>query len=106
MKISFDAFKKLLTASLRDNYCQEILFDVKNSEKYKSCWMGVINKNGISEYWFGLSEDGTEAYDYLCFDEMASAPVFADKSLQEIWEYIDILSVNGCSPESLLTFYL
>lgn len=106
MKISFDTFKKLLTTHLRDNCCQEILFKLENSEKYNHCWMGVINKNGSSEYWFGLTSDGKEAYDYTNFDQMTSAPVFNGKSLKEIWDTINILSINGCSPESMIPFYL
>lgn len=106
MKISFDTFNKLLTTHLRDNCCQEILFNLENSEKYNHCWMGAINKNGNVEYWFGLTQDGKEAYDYPSFDDMASALVFHGKSIKEIWEHIDILSINGCSPESIIPFYL
>ncbi len=102
MKIPFNTFEKMLTTHLSENQCQEILFFIENSEKYQHCWMGVINKNGKSEYWFGLTKDGKEAYDYTNFDQMTSAPVFNGKTLKELWEHIDILSVNGCDPEFFL----
>jgi len=99
MKISFDAFKKLLTAPMPDNCCQEILFELENSEKYNHCWMGAINKNGSTKYWFGLTKNGNEAYDYTNFDQMTSTPIFNGKTLKEVWECTDIISVNGCDPE-------
>ena len=99
MKITFETFKNLLIKPMPQNCCQEILFDVENSEKYHHCWMGAINKNGNIEFWFGLTQDRKEAYDYTSFEEMISSPVFMGKTLKEVWENIDILSVNSCEPQ-------
>lgn len=88
----------------------EIAFLVKGESSYPSCWMGKTpdpdrEARGKEVYWYGLAPDGTEAYNFDNFSDFSSAPVFAGKSLKEIWDKVEILSIDGCDPEERLFTY-
>ena len=107
--ISFKDFTKLFSFDLEGKLCIEIEFSVKGYPKYQSCWMGKLpdKKNNDKElYWFGLVADGTEEYGYDNFIDFSSAPVFGGKSLKEVWEQIDLLSIDGCDPKERFSTYL
>ena len=82
-------------------YCLEIEFSVNGSDKFDNCWMGKLfdKKTKKDVYWFGLTADGSNAFDYPTFEEFASAKVFDGKSLAQIWEEVTVLTVDGCDPE-------
>lgn len=44
-------------------------------------------------YWFGLTEDGSQAYNFDSFKQFSSAKVFYGKSMKEIWVFVTILSI-------------
>lgn len=106
--ISFKDIAKLFSHDLEGKFCIEIEFSVQGEPTYQSCWMGkmpnALNKeNNI--YWYGLVPGGSEAYDYDNFADFSSASVFNGKSLKEIWNNVEILSIDGCDPESRLFVY-
>ena len=94
--ITFDQIKKLMT-----NYKLEIAFSVSGSDKFKYCWMGKMSDDITKEdvYWFGLTEDGKNAFDYPTFEELSSAMVFDGRTLFELWDNITVLEINACDPE-------
>ena len=47
-------------------------------------------------FWYGLTSDGKNGYDYNTFEEFASDNIFDGKSLREIWNNIDIEEIDGC----------
>ena len=107
--ISFDDLTKLFSFDLEGKWCIEIEFLVKGYPKYQSCWMGKMpdRKNKEKEiYWYGLVPDGSAAYDYDNFCDFSSAFVFHGKSLKEIWEKVEILSIDGCDPYDRIKTYL
>ena len=57
-------------------------------------------------FWFGLTLDGQNAYDYPTFEEFSSAKIFDGKSLIEIWDNITIIDINGCDPDEMIEMYL
>ena len=103
--ISFNDISKLFSKNLEGKFCIEIEFLIKEELTYQSCWMGKMPDREDKEkevYWYGLVPDGSEAYDYDNFGDFSSASVFHGKSLKEIWEKVEILSIDGCNPEDLL----
>lgn len=103
--ISFNDISKLFSRDLEGKFCIEIEFLVKGEPIYQSCWMGKMPDREKKEkeiYWYGLVPYGSEAYDYDNFYDFSSASVFHGKSLQEIWEKVEILSIDGCNPEERL----
>lgn len=58
---------------------------------------------GKEVYWFGLAEDGSQAFEYDNFENFSSAPVFDGKSLKDIWNEIELISINGCEPEDVIS---
>ena len=57
-------------------------------------------------FWFGLTPDGDNAYDYPTFEEFSFANIFDGKSLMEIWDNIVIEEINGCDPMEMVEMYL
>lgn len=108
MKISFDDFKKMMSFDTKGKSCIEILFIIENSDIYNSCWMGKMpdREKHKDIYWYGLTPDGTQAHDYQTLTDMLEAKVFHGKSLKEIYDKMDILEIDGCSPEFMLDYYI
>ena len=102
--ITFNQIKQLMKNKTQDNYCIEILFSVRESSKFDCCWMGKIHDNKLLHdiYWFGLTPDGKNAYEYKTFDEMVSAKVFDGSSFSDIWDNIEISEIDGCDPSERL----
>lgn len=97
--ITFDEITNLFTIASEDNFCIEINFCVGNEGKYLNCWMGKTIKDKKATFWFGLTEDGSEPYEYEDFEAFSSGQVFNGQSLKEIWTDIELLSIDGCEPE-------
>lgn len=99
--ITFDQIEKLFAFNTQGNCCLEIEFSIRGSDKFDNCWMGKLfdKKTKKDVYWFGLTADGSNAFDYPTFEEFASAKVFDGASLSQIWEEVTILTVDGCDPE-------
>ena len=106
--ITFDQFKQLMAFETEGTYCIEIAFSIKDCEKFSSCWMGKTpeEKSKADTYWFGLTEDGNNAYEYRTFEDFASAKVFEGRSLVEIWYKVTISEINGCDPEEQILHYI
>ena len=106
--ITFEDLTKVLEVPMRNDRCIEIEFMLSNSEKYHQCWMGKGYDKNIDKdtYWFGLTEDGNNAYDYTSFEDMSNAPVFDGKSLKDVWNDIKVISVDGCEPLERFQTYM
>ena len=107
-KINFDDFISIMSYNISNMNCIEIEFGVDNSRDYRCSWLGKMldSKTGSEIYWFGLTEDGSQAYDYETFEQFSNARVFDGKSIKEIWDLVTILSIDACSAEERLPFYL
>lgn len=106
--ITFDLFKRLMAFDARSGICIEIFFRLSGSEKFDCCWMGKLydKRAGEERFWFGLTPDGSYAFDYPTFEEFATAPVFDGKSLLELWDNINIEEINSCDPTEMIEMYL
>lgn len=108
-KISFEDFKKIMSYDItKKQTCIEIEFCVDNYETYQTSWLGKMIDKETNQvvYWFGLTEDGSQAYDYDSFDKFSNAKVFNGKSLNEIWNKVSLISIDACDIEERLQFYL
>ncbi len=106
--IIFDQIKQLMMNKTQGQYCVEILFSIKGSKKYNRCWMGEMpdRETGDDIYWFGLTADGKNAFDYPTFEEFSNAKVFDGKSLVEIWDTVTVEEIDGCEPMERLGDYI
>ena len=106
--ITFAQIKKLFTFETQGKYCVEILFSVHKRKKFDCCWMGKRHDKKIGQdvYWFGLTTDGKNAFDYPTFEEFSSAKVFDGKSLSEIWDTVTVEAIDGCEPTERLRNYI
>ena len=106
--MKLELFKKLMSFDTKENLCIEIFFKVKESNKFNSCWMGKMPNKATKEdlFWFGLTPDGKNAYQYPTFEEFCFAEIFDGKSLVAIWDNIIIIDINGCDPDEMIEMYL
>ena len=106
--ISFDQIKQIFAFETQGRYCVEILFSVHESKKFDCCWMGKFHdkKIGHDVYWFGLTSDGKNAFEYATFGELSNANVFDGKSLFEIWDTLTVEEIDGCEPMDRLRHYI
>lgn len=106
--MKFELFKEVMSFDTKGRLCIEILFSVKECEKFDYCWMGKLpdRKTKKDTFWYGLTPDGENAYDYPTFEEFSSANVYDGKSLLEIWDSIVIEEINGCDPTEMVEMYL
>jgi len=108
-KISFEDFKKIMSYDItKKQSCIEIHFCVDYYDDYQTSWLGKMLDKETNKviYWFGLTEDGMQAYDYDSFDEFVNAKVFCGKSLKEIWHLVSLVSIDASDVQESLQFYL
>lgn len=82
-------------------------FCIDNDQMYEDCWLGKMpDSYGKEVYWFGLTPDGSQAYDYDKLEDLLSSKVFCGKNLCEIIDEIIWFSLDGCGIEERLSYYL
>jgi len=109
VKISFSDFERIMSRKvIVKQTCIEIEFCVDNSPVYHDSWLGKManDENSSVSYWFGLTADGSQAYDYDSFEQFVNARVFNDNSLCDIWDSISLLSIDACDVQERLSYYL
>ena len=107
--ITYNNLAKLFSFDLQNQSCIEIHFLLKSNPKYQSCWMGKMpheSDRNKEVYWYGLVADGSEAYDYDNFEYFSSAPVFEGKTLKDVCDQIELISIDGCDPVERINSYL
>ena len=100
-----ETFGRLAALFASGKHCGEIAFRLTDSETFTLCWMGKLYSADEQRdvYWYGLTEDGQNAYEYATFAELADAPVFDGKSLKDVWDDVVVLEIDGCAPEVFLS---
>lgn len=106
--IRFSDMARVFAYNLQLKYCLEIEFQIIGDDVYTECFMGKMpDEEGKKYYyWYGLTPDGKNAYEFESFDAMADAPVFHGKSLIDLWDQVNILTVDGCDAEWRIKEYL
>lgn len=99
-KIPYEIFSPKF--SERKNFF-EISFYVENSDKFCDCWMG-FNKDFSEPYWYGLTSDGKNGYDFKTAEEMFNAKVFDGRSIKDLWHDIYFTSINGISARDWVVY--
>ncbi len=106
--ITFNDISKCLNTDLKGKFCIEIEFCIDGCEQFYECWMGKMPNQCTNEdvFWFGLTPDSKNAYNYSDFKHMSSDKVFQGSSLEEIWDKVTVLSIDGCNPKERIKHYL
>jgi len=107
-KITFNELERIMSYSVvKNKTCIEIDFYIDGCVEYSSSWLGKVIDNDTDEasYWFGLTEDGLQAYDFNSFEEFTNAKVFKGKSLKDIWHLVSLYSIDGFNVQERLPFY-
>ena len=95
-------------ASYQIGPCIEIEFCVDSDKEYQESWMGKLIDKETKQYvyWYGLTSDGNQAYDFDSFETFASAKIFNGNCLEQIWNSISLISIDASDVEDRLSFYL
>ncbi len=108
-KISFEAFEKMMLYDVVKNHaCIEVEFSVDGDPAYDGCYLGKTVDKATHQcaYWYGLAEDGSQAYDYDNPEAFVNAKVFHGRSIKQLWSRISIFSIDACPVEERLPFFL
>jgi hypothetical protein len=109
-KISFNDFEQVMTydISKKQDLCIEIWFCIDDFLEYQSSWLGVMLDEDTHRpiYWYGLVDDGSQAYEFDSFGEFSNAKVFQGKSIKDIWKSVSIISLGGGEVQEMLPFFL
>ena len=109
-RITFEDFCKVMSYDVakKQGSCIEIEFCVDGCAEYQSSWLGkTIDKEAKEPiFWFGLTEDGSQGYDYDSFENFSNAKVFHEKSIKEIWDSVSLRSIDACNVQERLLLYL
>jgi len=102
-KIPFEVFKREI---MREGWLAlECSFCVDNHPEYDYCWLGKMAKSETEIYWFGLAEDGSQAYDFPTFDEFVNAKIFQNRSLYDVWSLVSFYCFNNCDVDEWFNLY-
>ncbi|WP_426351065.1 hypothetical protein ACPWSR_07530 [Alloiococcus sp. CFN-8] len=109
-KFKLQDLKTILNSDvLKDNSCIEIEFSIDDDSEYDDCWLGKMPDRDESNkeiYWYGLAPDGSQAYEYTELKDILNAKVFHGKSLYVLIDKINWHSLDGCSIEERLPYYI
>lgn len=104
-----DLITVLKSDVVKYNSCIEMNFCIDDDTEYEDCWLGKMpdrDNPGKEVYWYGLTSDGLQAYDYAKLEDILNSKVFHGKSLCDVIEKITWYSLDGCSIEERLPDYL
>ena len=106
--IQYEQIEKLFSFKTKKKFCVEIQFMLQSNQKYDYCWMGKMWDRDEQKdvFWYGLTPDEKNAFDYPSFEEMANAPVFDGLSLKDVWDQVVIEEIDGCDPQERLEDYI
>lgn len=103
LSLDFDLFFSRLCDVEFQNVIDETNFYIENDPEYDCCWLGRLN--GPTPFWYGLTADGSQAYEYATAQELVDAKVFHGKSLREVWAQVRFYSIGNIDPDTWLTRY-
>lgn len=100
LTIPFEQLRTLFSFDTEEGLCLEIEFLLNVNPDFDCCCMGKKYCKDVAGdiYWFGLTPDGINAYEYTSFEDFSNEPVFNGKSLLEIWNEVQILTIDGDNP--------
>ncbi len=104
-----DLITVLKSDVVKYNSCIEMNFCIDDDTEYEDCWLGKMpdrDNLGKEVYWYGLTSDGLQAYDYAKLEDILNSKVFHGKSLCDVIENVTWYSLDGCSIEERLPDYL
>ena len=107
-KLTFNEFQHIMAYNTSANEtCIEIEFSIDNHTEYSAANLGktVDIKTNEIIYWFGLTEDGSQAYEFDTFEKFSSAKIFQGESIRDIWDLVSFYSIDACEVEERLPFY-
>lgn len=77
---------------------------VKNNKKYQNVSFGVLPnpKNNNELLYYFDSKDDNLSYDFSSLDDFVNAKIFDGNSLKEIWDNVEIITLDCISPDEYI----
>lgn len=101
VKIKLEDLIKILNSDvIKYKSCIEMNFCIDNDVEYEDWWIGKMQdreNSGKEIYWYGLVEDGSQAYKYAKLEDILNAKVFNGKGMYDVIEKVTWKSLDGCS---------
>lgn len=93
-------FEKFYEIFKKYGFCECSARINKGLNKFQNIWFGVMqnpNKSNELTYWFG-SEENNSSCNFSTLDDFVNAQIFDGKSLKEIWDSVELTSLDGLDP--------
>jgi hypothetical protein len=98
--MSFEEFIHVL----KTQYIDEVEFYI--SKDYDNpYYFGMYNGDSPYIYWVA-SNDGTIGADFSSLEELSTIKVIDGKSLRDIWDKVEISTINGCNIQDYVKYEL
>jgi hypothetical protein len=68
-------------------------------------YFGTYGDNNPYSYWFA-SGDGSTGADFYTIEELSTTKVIDGKSLRDIWDSVEISTINGCNIQDYIKYEL
>ena len=108
-KIKFQHLVAVLSSDvINNNTCIEMEFSIDDTE-YDDCCLGKMTDRDNPKkeiYWISLDPDGSRAYEFEDLEDFLKANILDGKSLYELIDKISWHSLDGCSLEERLSYYI
>ncbi|TCL60559.1 hypothetical protein EDD76_102257 [Kineothrix alysoides] len=99
--MDYDYFVKQLNSGIS---VDEIRFEIIGDTEYNDCYIGYQSPYE-KPYWAGLCDikDGCE---FRTAKELVNAKIYRGKSIKELWDRIELITLAGVCLEDWLKYFL
>ena len=98
--LDYEYFFKQLQAGVN---IDETEFEIIGDSKYDDCYIGY-QPQFENPYWAGLC-DIKDGCDFKTADDLVNAKIYHGKSIKELWDSIEIISIEGTCVEEWLKYF-
>ena len=104
--MTFEELEKVFSTELSGIFQIKIEFSITGDPVHAQCSMGKIPHNNGYLYWCRVNNDEIPAYTFCDFESLSRFCIANFQSLRELWDQIEIRSIDGFSPRERLPVYL
>ena len=104
--MTYEELKKVLATDLHGVFRIEIEFSIKEDPLYRHCSLGKIPYCDGELYWCRVNNEEISAFNFRDFHSLSTFPIANLQTLEELWDRIEIHSIDGFPPQQRLPAYL
>ena len=104
--MTYNELKQVLSADLKGVFRIVIDFSIIDDPLFSHCTIGKSPHTDGDIYWCQINNEELSAYNFRSFEGLAQLPIVNYHTLEELWDRIEIHSIDGFPPRQRLSVYL